>query len=301
LVAWTFLLSTLVLPAAGCQADARILFQKDSFYHRIRVMDEDGVRWLHFDRTVQSAMSLEDPTALYLTYATYMGLGLVFSPNPKRVLLIGLGGGSIPKKYQREFPDMELDVAEIDPEVIRVAKNFFSFAEGKNVRVFAADGRLFLTQTPNSYDLVLLDAYHRDQVPFHLTTKEFYQETKKKLGFDGVLVCNVISAVTGPGSKILRSIVKTLNEVYPQVYVFPVRRASGFSSESPQNVIVVATERAQRLTIREIMSRANPFSKRGVLPRPIADISASYLAEPVPQHDVPVLTDDYAPTDALVR
>ncbi len=91
------------------------------------------------------------------------------------MLIVGLGGGSIPKKVQKEFPAMEIDAVEIDPEVIQIAKNHFNVRESNNLRIHAQDGRLFLTRTPHQYDIIMLDAYFTDAMPFHLATKEFFE------------------------------------------------------------------------------------------------------------------------------
>lgn len=296
----TFFFLTVVSGALAPLAQAKVIFEKDSFYHRIRVEEDDEARYLYFDRTLQSAMNLEDPTALRLLYSRYTSLGFTLRPDAKRALIIGLGGGSIPKKYNKEFPSMEIDVAEIDPEVIQVAKKYFSFKEGKNLRVHAQDGRLFLTRTPQRYDLVLLDAYYTDAIPFHLTTREFFQLAERKLTPNGIVVANIIGAVTGPGGKITRSVVKTLREIFPQIYVFPTRGTSGASLDTIQNVIVIATKEKQRLDIREITKRAASLG-RDLFPNTLRDIAASYHDAKLADHDVPVLTDDYAPTDNLLH
>ncbi len=286
--------------AAPVWAEVKTIFEKDSFYHRIRVEEDDEARYLYFDQTLQSAMNLDDPTSLRLTYTRYASLGLAFRPNTKKMLIIGLGGGSIPKKYQKEFPSLEMDVAEIDPEVIQVAKKYFFFREGKTLRVHAQDGRLFLTRTPQRYDLIMLDAYNTDTIPFHLTTREFFQTAERKLSLDGVIVINIIGAITGPHSRIVRSVVKTVREVFSQIYIFPTLRANHAGLDDLQNVIVIATKGRKRLDIHEIISRSASLG-RDLFPFPMKDIADSYYEARIPDHDVPVLTDDYAPTDSLLH
>ena len=280
-------------------ARLKTILEKDSFYHRIRVEEDEEARYLYFDRTLQSAMNLNDPTALRLLYSRYASLGLVFRPDAKKSLIIGLGGGSIPKKYQKEFPSMEIDVAEIDPEVIQVAKKYFSLQETKNLRVHAQDGRLFLVRTAERYDLILIDAYFKDSIPFHLTTREFFQLAERRLVDNGVVVINVIGAVTGPGGRITRSVARTLRGTFPQVYVFATSRPDSVSTDTIQNVILVATRERQRVDIAEITKRATALS-RGLFPRAIKDIAASYYDGAMAE-DIPVLTDDYAPTDNLLH
>jgi spermidine synthase len=277
-----------------------MLLEKDTFYHRIRVEEDDEARYMYFDRTLQSAMNLKDPTALRLIYSRYTSLGFTFRPDAKRILIIGLGGGSIPKKLQKEFPSLEIDVVEIDPEVIQIAKKYFNVREGDKLHVYAQDGRLFLTRTSNQYDIILLDAYYADAMPFHLTTREFFELAQRKLTPNGIVVANLISAVTGPSGRIARAFVKTERRVFPQTYVFAARRPDNVSVETIQNVIVVATKDKQRLDIKEILKRATSLDK-GLFPHPIQDIGVAYYDGPLSDQDVPVLTDDYAPTDNLLH
>jgi spermidine synthase len=278
---------------------AKTILQKETFYHRIRIEEDDEARYMYFDRTLQSAMNLKDPTALRLIYSRYTSLGFAFRPDAKKMLIIGVGGGSIPKKVQKEFPNMEIDAVEIDPEVIKIAKDHFNIKEGKNLRLHALDGRLFLTRTQNQYDIILLDAYFTDAIPFHLTTREFFELAQKKLTPNGIIVANLISAVTGPSGKIVRAFVRTQRQIFPQTYVFAARRPDNVSLDTIQNVIVVATRDKQRLDIKEIVKRAAAIDK-GLFPDPIQDIAVAYFDRPIPE-DVPILTDDYAPTDDLLN
>jgi spermidine synthase len=277
----------------------KTLLQKDTFYHRIRIEEDNEARYMYFDRTLQSAMNLKDPTALRLIYSRYTSLGFTFRPDAKKMLVIGLGGGSIPKKIQKEFPHMEIDAVEIDPEVIKMAKDYFNIKENILLRLHAQDGRLFMTRTRQQYDIILLDAYFTDAMPFHLTTKQFFELAQKKLTPNGIIVANLISAVTGPSGKIARAFVRTQRQVFPQTYVFAARRADNVSLDTIQNVIVIATREKQRLDIKEIVKRAAAIDK-GLFPDPIQDIAIAYFDKPLPE-DVPILTDDYAPTDNLLN
>jgi spermidine synthase len=281
-------------------AKIKTLLEKDTFYHRIRVEEDEEARYMYFDRTLQSAMNLKDPSALRLIYSRYTSLGFAFRPDAKKMLIVGLGGGSIPKKVQKEFPGMEIDAVEIDPEVVQIAKNHFNVRENKNLRIHAQDGRLFLTRTPHQYDIIMLDAYYTDAMPFHLATKEFFELAQRKLTPNGIIVANLISAVTGPSGKIARAFVKTQRQIFPQTYIFAARRADNVSTDTIQNVIIIATRDKQRLDIKEIVKRASALDK-GLFPDPLKDIAIAYYDTPLADKDVPVLTDDYAPTDNLLH
>ncbi len=278
---------------------AKTLLQKDTFYHRIRVEEDEEARYMYFDRTLQSAMTLKDPTALRLVYSRYTSIGMTFRPDAKQMLLIGVGGGSIPKKLNKEFPNLVIDGIDLDPEVIRIAKDHFNVAENKNLALHAQDGRLFLTRTQHQYDIIMLDAYFTDSMPFHLATKQFFELAQKKLAPNGIIVANLISAVTGPSGKIARSFIRTQRQVFPQTYIFASRRPDNVSLETIQNVIVVATRDKQRVDIKEIVKRATALDK-GLFPDPVQDIAVAYYDRPLPE-DAPILTDDFAPTDNLLN
>ncbi len=295
---WLTLMSGFLLSTG--LARAKSLYTKDSFYHRIRVEQDKEARYLYFDRTLQSAMTLAEPTELRLVYPRYTSLGLTLKTDPKSALMIGLGSGSIVTKYRKEFPKLEFDVAEIDPEVVAVAKKYFNFQEGENIRVYTQDGRLFLTRTKQSYDIVLLDAYYADTIPFHLTTREFFQTVNDKLTPDGVAVINLVGSIEGPKSKIIRSFIKTLRQIYPQIYLFPTLGADEHSVTTSQNIIVLASKDPKRLEIGEIVKRAASLG-RTLFPVPLSNINDAYYDQPMRDDDVPLLTDDNAPTDSLLQ
>jgi spermidine synthase len=285
---------------AAAWARLRTLLEKDTFYHRIRVEEDDEARSIYFDRTLQSSMNLKDPTALRLIYSRYTSLGFTFRPDAKKMLIIGLGGGSIPKKLQKEFPNLEMDVVEIDPEVIKIAKDHFNVHESKSLHLHAQDGRLFLARSQGQYDVILIDAYYSDAMPFHLATKEFFELAQRKLTPNGIVVANLISAVTGRSGQIARSIIKTQRQIFPQTYVFAARRPDNVSTETIQNVIVISTKDKQRVDIKEIVKRAAALN-RGLFPDTLQDIAIAYYDGPLNEQEVPVLTDDYAPTDNLLH
>jgi spermidine synthase len=186
-----------------------------------------------------------------------------------------------------------IDIAELDPEVITVAKRYFLFKENERMNVQAVDGRIFMNKTPHQYDMVFLDAYYADAIPFHLTTREFLQELKRKLTPRGIVVANIIGSVRGSDSKLFRSMLKTLGTEFAQTYVFPVRGVS--------NIIAIATQDRARVPKQTVLSRAHRLQEQHSLRFPLEEYAHTYAMDPIPQEDVPVLTDDYAPVDGLLH
>ncbi len=282
-------------------ADPGVVFETDSFYHHIKVSDEGDARVMDFDNLRQSGMFKDDPARLRLLYSHYMSLAFAFRPDPTDVAVVGLGGGSLPKAYHKAFPNLRIDAVEIDPEVLRVASAYFALQQDPRLRVHVQDGRLFFLNTDRRYDLVFLDAYNSDTVPFHLVTREYHREIKARLKAGGVVAVNLISAAIGPRSKLFRSVYKTLGETFAEVYVFPAR---WFGTEVPTgvtNVILVATDAGPRLTPEEIARRAGILGTKLLSPTELREKALHLLEEPVPVSDVPVLTDDFAPVDQLIH
>ena len=299
LAASVILLSTPVLPAGIPGAGGmRILFEADSAYHHLVVAEDHEARYLQFDRAFQSGMLLNDPFESPFLYAAYAHLGLIFAPRAKRVLVIGLGGGSIPKRFWRDYPDMTVEVAELDPMVVDVAKRFFDVRAHPRLRLVSQDGRLFLRRTAAQYDLIILDAYFAESIPFHLTTKEFYTLVASRLAPGGAVVSNLLGALTGPRSSLFRAMYKSHAAVFPGLYPFPVAYLPDQDVHMIRNIMLVATADGG-LTRAEILSRARRAAER-VKVRHLMTYAADYYGETIRLDDVPVLTDDYAPVDTLL-
>jgi spermidine synthase len=273
----------------------RVREARDTRYHRMFVLDGAGTRYLRFDSTFQSAMRLDDHYATEFEYTDYLQLGLAYAPTARRVLFIGLGGGTAPKRMWRDFEQLQLHAVEIDPEVVRVARRWFDLPRDNRLKVTAEDGRRFLQTSSERWDMIVIDAYFSDSIPFHLSTAQFFELVRSRLSPGGVAVSNVIGSVTGPDSKLLRSMTKTYRSVFPTVALHPV---SG-GGDITDNVIVVASEGGLPAegVLKDNWTRLRRSSPRA------PDLSQAIehrWPRPIPFDDVPLLTDGYAPTDSLL-
>ena len=130
------------------------------------------------------------------SYTRMSFAGLLLQPQPKTILVAGLGGGSIPMTLNNLFPEAEIDVVEIDQAVVNVAKEFFFFDENDNMKVTVSDARVFIKRAAlrgRKYDYIVLDAFGGDYIPEHLLTREFLSEVRTIMAADGVLVANTFS------------------------------------------------------------------------------------------------------------
>ncbi len=284
-------------PVEGSKADG-IVFQTDSLYHNIRVQNRGGERFLRFDDSWQSGMYLDDPVRTRFDYADYMLLPFAINPQTPRALLVGLGGGSMVKKLLAVRPELTLDVAELDPAVIEVAIKYFGVpASHPRLNMRAVDGRQFLNASPERYDVIMLDAFYASSIPFHLATQEFMQLMDRRLAKDGMVVANVIGALAGPRSALLRSVVKTVASTFTHVYVVPV---GDRATTDNQNVIVIGTNQLERVSVEKLVESAR--AQIGPMGIPdFARYAAKVLSTPLPLDDVKVLTDDHAPVDNLIK
>lgn len=140
---------------------------------------------------VQSSMSLLNPHALDLDYTRLMMGFLLFDSDPRRLLMIGLGGGSLPKFCYRHLPKASIDVVEIDPEIIALRDVFQVPADDARFRVIAADGRHYLRDAPEPVDVLLVDAYDGQGMPADLCERAFFEDCHAALLPEGMLVVNL--------------------------------------------------------------------------------------------------------------
>ena len=127
-------------------------------------------------------------------------------------------GGIIPSTFAKHFPAAQIDIVELDDQIVKVAKDFFSFQPSDHTNTIIADGRVYIRQAKNKgirYDIVVLDAFNGSYIPSHLTTKEFLQETLSILKDGGCIVSNI-----HPRNKLYEYQQRTFSDVALQNYVF---------------------------------------------------------------------------------
>jgi len=290
------LVSSFAAPSLGYSIHGDIVHQTQTPYQELEVVDRGDTRTLYLDGKRHSAMDLDDPNRHVFEYTRYFHLPYLFADDPDeidRVLFVGGGGFTGPKRFAEEY-DATVDVAEIDPEVIDAADRYFrldEYRESGEVNVYEAGGRQFLQDTDETYDLIVLDAFRQDKVPFQLTTVEFMELASDRLSADGMLYANVISAREGPASRFYRSEYRTMERAYPQVYSFPTDDANVV-----QNVEIVATKDGDHVTESELRER-NRRRDIGIdLESEVGDYQRTTRTD-----DVPVLRDDRAPVDSLLE
>ena len=241
-------------------------------------------------------MNTKDPLDLVIDYTEYFNLGMLFNPEATDILFVCGGGFTGPKNFLELYPDTKIDAIEIDADVINAAETFFGLEKNDpRLQVFNDDARKHLSTFEKKYDLIVLDAYASNYVPYHLMTQEFFQTVEKRLEPDGVVVSNVIGSIEGNNSQLVRAMYKTMKETFPVSYIFPTEART----TNVQNIMIVSSNQPyefDRLTLLE-MAKNSPadylvdeLSKQAHFYQGIVDTS-----------DVPFLTDQYNPSESLIN
>lgn len=169
------------------------------------------MRHLHVGGTaIQSAMRIDDPHGLALAYTRSMMAALLFQPEPRDAIMIGLGGGSMAKWVYRHLPRMRTVAVEVDVRVVSAAHRMFHLPLGrKRLRVVVGDGADYVGKQPQSADLIFLDAFVNHRQAPSIRTADFYAAARRALRRDGVLAINFMS--DDPG---LRAYLKRLAQAF---------------------------------------------------------------------------------------
>lgn len=284
-----YLAALWLLTAAS--AGAQALYQEKSLYRDILVYEEQGLRCMKFgrhDAGRQTCISLDNPDALVLSYTKMLLGALYLNPEPRKILIIGLGGGTLPSALQKILPEAKIDTVELDPSVLNVARRFFGFSAGTQSSVFIEDGRVFVKRAQKQgkrYDLMVLDAFDHVYVPEHMLTREYLQEVQSLLGKDGVIAANTFSS-----SKLYNAESATYASVF-----------GAFYNLKTENRVILAkngglpTMAELQANAAQVEARLRRFGtgKDGLLP--LFSTSGQWPA------DTRILTDQYSPANLLNR
>ena len=283
---------TLTATPAFAQSTRTLIDSRESLYNNIYVYREGPYVSMTFGYNqriyTESIYNTQDDRDLPVPYTRYMTESLIYAKNIRSVLEIGFGGSRTSWYLHRFLPNVPVTSVELDPAVLELSKKYFGIRDEPNFKVINQDGRIFLTESKDKYDVILIDAYRGPFVPFHLLTKEFYQLVKSHLAEGGVVVQNV-----EPSTMLFDSAVKTINSVFPQMdfYVAEgnvVTVAYDGPPKSPDDLQKVAAQRQAQYGFRFDLTPM--FGDRRRLP---PDLGTTI------DPNAKVLTDDFAPVEAL--
>lgn len=154
--------------------------------------EHEGILALHFDAlSVQSEMCIEQPDKLVFSYTRAMMSFLLFEPSPKRIAMIGLGGGSLAKYCYRYLPQTEITVVEINPDVIALRNEFAIPADDTRFQVLLGNGAEWVTDTTRRFDVLMVDGFDAAGLPAQLSSQQFYDDCFASLADNGIMVVNL--------------------------------------------------------------------------------------------------------------
>ncbi len=290
------ILLILVLPGGLIKPveSGELLYETESSYNYIQVVQQGDRVWLKLNEG-QGVHSIYDPDSVlvggiwdYFLIAPYFNNPPFTADQVGSLALIGSAAGTVSKQYTAVYGDIPIDGAEIDPEIIRVGRQYFDMSE-KNLNAVAQDGRYFLANSDGIYDVIAVDAYRPPYIPFHLTTREFFRECYEHLAEDGVLAINV--GRTRTDWSLVEALASTLKAEFPNVYTVDLAHLS----HDLINVLVVATKQPTHL---ENLSLNAELLTDPVL-RWVANDSIPHAKEFT--ESTVVFTDDKAPVEQVVH
>ncbi|MBR0799236.1 fused MFS/spermidine synthase [Bradyrhizobium jicamae] len=288
--------AVLGIGAASAQQKETLLESQESLYNNIYVYQRSPYVIMTFGHNKQlyteSVFDTGDDRVLPVPYTQFMTAALMYAGKVNSILEIGSGGGRIAWYLHRSLPNARVTSIELDPAVLALSRKYFGIRDEQNFDLEARDGRVFLSQSKDKYDIILIDAYRGPFVPFHLMTREFYQIVKDHLADGGVVAQNV-----DPNTMLFDSAVKTIGAVLPQIEFYKT------SDGSDDNIVTVAYDGAERkaddlATVASERDKAYDlrYSLASMLAeRKRVDINNTQAIDA----NAKVLTDDFAPVDAL--
>ena len=230
----------------------------------------------------QSAMYLDDPIELALPYTRFYRLLEHYRPQAQRMLVLGGGGYSFPKYALAHYPNMHIDVVELDPGITQLARSHFELSDHPRLRIVEEDARTFLRKVKQPYDVILCDVFNSHySIPFHLVTVEAVRLLRSALQANGVVLVNLLASPEGVASGFYKTLRATFALVFPSVQTFAVIDPE--AGHLWQNLVLTAGRNPPSQPAGEPMIRK-------MLSHQLPDPTGTW----------PPFTDDYAPVDRLI-
>ncbi len=279
----------------GDEADREVMYKNEAYpvtarvpsaYGDLVVSDYKGVRYLFLNGVQQGSLVGDVSYARYAygleRLATARGI-------PKSMLIWGLGAGV----YARAMAEAgsQVTVIEIDPMSEKVAREYFGLPS--SVKVIIGDARTETLRLTEKYDVIILDAFSGDTPPFHLLTREAFQSLRERLAPNGSIVANIVGGVSGTESRVVSSVVATMEDVFGKTTVF----SPNWHLAGKNNANFVST---MFLVTGELPETPAPFTmKVSEDVRRIKYIDAVFASRiELPRENAVILTDDFAPLEA---
>jgi spermidine synthase len=286
-------LLALLVPSSVVRAaqGGELVYETESAYNYIQVTQSGDNRYLMLNEG-NAVHSIYNPTQIltrgewdYFAVAPYFNKNYA-ATEFKRVAVIGLAAGTVPRQLTTIYGPIAIDGVEIDPAIAQVGRDYFHMGDLTNLNVIIQDGRYFMRTTQEKYDLIGVDAYHQPYIPAQLTTVEFFQEAYDHLNERGVVLLN--AGRTATDFRLLNALAATMKQVFPNVYIIDIPYQEGWTVI---NNLIIATKQPTRVEnfAENAAAMTNPLLK---------EIAAASIVREF-NGDGLVFTDDKAPVESV--
>jgi spermidine synthase len=293
---WGLLFLLILLPIATFWTQGNIkaydgqIFETESAYNYIQVIRQGNCNYLLLNEgQAYHSFYCDGGQVPRVSVWSIMLAAPYFNPGPVTVdnlAVIGLAAGTIPKQYSRVFGPIPVAGIELDPEIIQAGVDYFALNE-PNIHLIAGDGRYQLNQLTSRYDVITIDAYKVPYIPWHLTTREFFQEVQAHLTEDGVVAINVGRAPED--RRLVDAMTATLLTVFPTVHAIDV--------PGTLNTILVATNQFTS-AVNLVQNLAQLPAEADPLLRAALETAVTHIT-PINPATV-IFTDERAPVETII-
>ena len=271
------------------------IFETETQYFNIRVEEDDaGRRHLVF-LPRKGSQSIFDPSQPDKIISNFMRNAFLALPAlghpPEKVLFIGLGGGIMPMYIRKHFPNTYIDIVEIDAEIPKIAENYFNFKPDSKINIYIMDGRAFINKSKNKYDIIFMDVYNAENIPFQFTTVEFFRKIKKNLSPKGIFAANLANL---GNKKFISAELNTILSVFKNCFILECKGKT--------NYVPIALA-DNNVTLKDITKNSISYDKqkkyginfRNTLKSLLNQNDLTHITAASPL----ILIDDYAPVNLL--
>ena len=201
----------------------RVLYEKQSDFHDIKVIENEIGRFLHYKDTYQAGFINTQFYKGNLPYINYFTIPYLINPDIKNILLIGFGTGKIVNDWEKLFDNLEsIDVVDIEENIFDIAADYFEFKKSDSINFFLQDGLVFLRENNKKYDLIVTDVASDDGIDDRFLSDDYFKLIKKSLTPNGVFVSNLCSSadLTCKENTFFHSILDTYHSHFKQDSIF---------------------------------------------------------------------------------
>ncbi len=271
-----------------------LIYETDSMYSHIKVEDykEDNERVLVMDGLVHNMHDLSDPDHLLYEYeriyelATQKMVSSRFPGGEFTTLTLGGGAFTFPSYLERHYPEGEHHVVEIDPEVVRIAHDYFDLPGDTALKIHVQDARQFVRNTAGKmeFDIIYLDVFNSFSIPYHLTTREFTEMLHELLAPEGIVLVNLIDIFSI--GKFIGAYTATVRDVFPRCWVYA---EEDFDEDSRSTFVLAAAKENEGLGTL-VYDHAEKFFA----------LDEAKMNSPIERNRSSPLTDDHSPVENLM-